>query len=304
MNNNVLVSIVIPAYNAEQYLDEAIQSVLDQDYDPIELIVVDDGSTDRTAEIAQQYGDKITLHRQKNMGQSAAMNNGWKMSRGTILGYLSADDRLMPGCIRKGVAALHAAPAAVVAYPDYELIDEHSHVTGVVRTPDFDEQKLFGTLHCLPGPGALFRRDLYERIGEWSSSLHLMPDLEFFLRSALHGPFVRVPEILAAFRIHSGSTTYRPASFERGEEPFRMVKGFFSQPDLPANIRQWQRQSLANAYLLSGMIHGQSGRIHVAGQRIFRAFLTDFRSAFSKKTVGFLLRIATIQARSMLSRAR
>ena len=94
-----LVSIVIPAYNHATYLDEAIQSILKQDYPNIELIVLDDGSTDNTRAVLAKYAGMFHWETHKNMGQANTLNKGWQMSKGEVLSYLSADDVLLPHAV-------------------------------------------------------------------------------------------------------------------------------------------------------------------------------------------------------------
>src|SRR5437762_6047257 len=86
-----LVSIVVPSYNHGRYLREAVDSIVAQDYPRIELIVIDDGSTDDSPEILRSYGNRFHWERQPNQGQVATLNRGWLMSKGEILAYLSAD---------------------------------------------------------------------------------------------------------------------------------------------------------------------------------------------------------------------
>jgi glycosyltransferase involved in cell wall biosynthesis len=291
---NIPVSIVIPAFNAERYVGAAVKSVLAQTYAPLEVIVIDDGSTDGTFAALQELAPAIRLIRQSNAGQAAALNRGWDMSSGELLGYLSADDLLLPGAIERTAAALAHDPAAVLAYPNFGLIDENAKATGVVHAQDYSERALYRELVCLPGPGALFRRTAFARVGGWNPALRQIPDLDFFLRLALQGPFVHVPEVLAEFRMHGDSATYRPVSRERAEEPIQMVREFFARTDIPPRQRAWQPYTTANAYLLSGMIHGQSGRLGSAMRRFAQAFVTSPRTTLSMKTAGYALRIARI----------
>src|SRR2546427_3382564 len=92
-----LLSIVTPSYNQAAFLEETIRSVLEQDYEPLEYVVVDDGSTDGSAEIAQRYADRLTLVQQENAGQPAAINRGFARTSGELMGYLNSDDTLLPG---------------------------------------------------------------------------------------------------------------------------------------------------------------------------------------------------------------
>jgi glycosyltransferase involved in cell wall biosynthesis len=283
------VSIVIPVYNGRDYVAEAIDSVLAQDHRPLEIIVVDDGSTDDTLAVVERYRDRVTVVHQENAGQSAAMTAGWARASGTLLGYLSADDRLRAGAVAALARALAAAPDAVLAYPDFGLIDATSQPIGAIVTPpDYDEALLFGDLHCLPGPGALFRREAYHRAGPWDQTLRQVPDLDFFFRLALHGPFLHVPQVLADYRRHAGAATYRPATPARADEPLRVVAGYFARPDVPDRIRRYRRTATANALLLSGVMHGSSRRSVRALGRFVRAGLTAPTTLCTRRAAGFV----------------
>ena len=288
--------MVVPAFNAGPYVAEAIESVLAQEYAAFDVIVIDDGSTDDTAAVASRFADRAIVLRQANAGQSAALTAGWARASGDLLGYLSADDRLRPGALAAMARALVDAPDAVLAYPDFGLIDAASDPIGTVTPPDYDEALLIGDLHCLPGPGALFRRDAYQRAGPWDATLRQVPDLDFFLRLALLGPFVRVPQVLADYRRHADAATYRPASAARADEPLRVVARYFQRPDLPERVRRRARAATANALLLSGVMHGTSGRSGVALRRFLRAGLTSPTTLCTRKAVGFVGRSIAAQA--------
>lgn len=282
------VTIVVPVFNGRAYVAEAIDSVLAQDHASLEIIVVDDGSTDDTLAIVERFADRVTVLRQANAGQSAALTAGWARASVDLLGYLCADDRLRPGAVAVTARALVDSRDAVLAYPDFGLIDATSSPTGMVTPPDYDERLLFGHLHCLPGPGALFRRDAYQRAGPWDASLRQVPDLDFLLRLALLGPFVRVPQVLADYRRHAGAATYRPATAERADEPVHVVERYFARPDLPDRVRRHRRVATANALLLSGVMHGTSHRGGRAIGRFLRAGLTSPATLCTRKAIGFL----------------
>jgi glycosyltransferase involved in cell wall biosynthesis len=285
------VSIVVPAYNADAYIAETIDSLLAQDYPDLEIVAVDDGSTDNTGAILTRYADRIKLHHQANAGQSAAMAAGWDLTDGSFIGYLSADDRLKPAAVRRCVEELDARPDVVLVYPDFDVIDESSRLLLTVKPPDFSRRALYGELHCLPGPGAIFRRSAYQKAGPWRTDLRQIPDLDFFLRMALEGDFYHLPEVLAEFRMHAQSTTYRAVAFARGEEPLSMIETLFARPDIPVDVRRWERMARANADLLSAAIHGRSGRAGIAIRRVLSS-LTCPEAAFSRKTLGLVITIA------------
>lgn len=289
--NQPKVSIVIPTYNTGRYVLDAIASVLTQTYQNIELIVVDDGSTDETPELLKSCPGDFIRFRQDNAGQSAAMNFGWKQSSGALLGYLSADDRLHPTAIEKIVALLQSSPDVVLAYPDFCVIDENSFYVRTINAPDYSDELLVANFQCLPGPGALFKRTTWEHVGDWNTELRNIPDMDFFLRFCQHGPFIRVPEPLADFRIHSGSTTYNKSTAARSDEPVRVIQSFFNTADLPKPYIRWKKRAMANAFMLSGFMHGFSGRYALSFKRMAHAAALSPSSIFSRKMISYVIGI-------------
>ncbi len=251
-----LVSIVTPTYNQAQYLAATMDSMLAQDYPAIEYIVLDDGSTDNTAAVLDRYTGRVRWERQANMGQSRTLNKGWRACRGEYIGYLSSDDLLLPHAISTLVRALQVDPSAVVAYCDFDLIDQHGERVGSVRAPDFDHRQMLELLICPPGPGALFRRTVFESTGGWNENLRKIPDFEFWLRAARFGSFVRLPEVLAQYRVHDESASIRPIPEERSMEIVETMRAYWAGSDNAS-----ARRSLASAHLRAAHSHAQSGRI-------------------------------------------
>lgn len=266
-----LVSIVIPAYNHAGYLAQAIDSVLAQDYPSIELIVLDDGSTDATPEVLRKYSGQLYWETQRNTGQAATLNKAWGMAKGEILGYLSADDLLLPGCVSAATEALRASPEIVLTYCDFELIDPQSRVIRTVRAREFDYREMVVNLICAPGPGAFFRRAAFQGVGGWDPALRQMPDYEYWLRLALAGAFERIPRPLAAFRVHEGSATFAATPPEQAEEPVRILRKYFGLAEVPAAIRRHEAQAISNALLVSAQLHLRAGRYRVASGYVWRS---------------------------------
>jgi len=269
-----LVSIVIPNYNHASYLAAAIDSVLNQDYPRVELIVIDDGSTDGSRDILSRYSGRCHCETQPNRGQVVTMNRGWNMSQGEILGFLASDDLLLPGAISRMVRCLVENPDAVLVYPDFNLIDPDSAIVRRVVTPEFDYTEMVTKFVCPPGPGALFRRAAFEKAGGWDESLKQMLDFEYWLRLGLLGRFLRVPEVLAAYRIHEGSQTFAASTSQiRTEEPIEIMQRFFAGDIVPTAIMAKKTQALSYAHLCSAQLHFRVGN--------FGKGLTALRRAFS-----------------------
>lgn len=275
MSTQPLISIVIPVFNQRDYIARAIDSVISQEtrFD-IELIVINDGSTDNVEEVLSGYGNKFELKTISNSGQSAALNYGWSVCRGEFLGYLSADDILLPNAIQRLSDALLSHPSAVVAYGDFETIDSSDRVIRYVKTAAFVFEAMLTKLECPPGPGALFRRSDYVSAGGWNVKLRRMPDYDFWLRMGLKGSFVRVPEALARWRVHEGSQAFSSIPIERANEPIAILENFFGRTDLPIGLLSLQKKSFASALLVSAQLHARSKRYWIA----FNYFLKSIKS--------------------------
>lgn len=284
-----LVSIVIPAYNHAGYLDEAIRSVLCQDYTKIELIVLDDGSTDNTRTVLEKYTGKFQWETQTNMGQANTLNKGWQMSKGQILSYLSADDALLPTAVSTSVECLDANPEVVLTYCDFNLIDPQSRLIRLSPAPEFSYRDMVIKMICHPGPGVFFRRPAFEAAGLWNGALRQMPDYDYWLRLGLLGKFHRIPAVLASFRLHNESQTFAKADPSKSEEPLRIITSFFQRNDIPARIRAAENEALCNAHLATAQLHLRAGRISASCDNLIRAFAIYPPSLLAIRTLRLVL---------------
>ena len=275
-----LVSIVIPAYNHAGYLAQAIDSVLAQDYPRIELIALDDGSTDDTRKVLAGYDSRFFWESHQNMGQAQTLNKGWGMSKGKYLSYLAADDFLLPGAVRTSVEKLKADPGIVLTYCDFNLVDSQSRILRRKRVTGFSYRDLAVRIICQPGPGVFFRRDAFQRAGFWDGFLKQIPDYEYWLRLGLEGKFERIPEVLAAYRVHDQSYSFSPVNGSRAEEIVNVISAHFRNGRLPREIAQAKPEAMSNAHIVSARLHLRSGR--------YAAALKHVGDAFRLHAYGFL----------------
>ena len=284
-----LVSIVTPAFNQAKYLAQTIESVLAQDYPHIEYIVLDDGSTDHTTEVLQAYAGRIQSGRHPNMGQARTLNKGWAMARGSLIGYLSSDDLLESQAVSRLVRALQRHPDVGVVYGDFALIDNGGRQIRTIRAEDYDENRLTVDLVCQPGPGSLFRRELFDRTGGWNESLRQVPDFEFWLRVCRLGRFMRVPEVLAQYRVHEGSASSAAISLERSVEIVNVVTDYWRKKGGEARMR-----AISTANVMAAKNHFQSGRPREGYAQILDAIRSRGRSILElrlwKMVLGSLVR--------------
>jgi GT2 family glycosyltransferase len=271
-----LVTIVVPAYQAAQTVGETLASLSAQTYRNMEVIVVDDGSLDGTAQVVQQAVTRsvgnVHLLRQENAGQAAALNAGWKQASGVYLGYLGADDVLYPHAIAKVVQFLEVHVEFIGAYPDYDLIDANSKVIRRVRAPDYDPHDLVELVVCQPGPGALFRRRAFEQTGGWDPSLQQMPDFDFWLRLTKYGMLARFAEPLAGFRVHEQSLTFGAPTVSRSEEAPKLMAAFLT--DAPKH--RWNSaRAMAWSHVIAARLHLRAGRLGLALRHLKTALQYD-----------------------------
>lgn len=208
-----IVSVVIPVYNHEEYIRESVESALSQDYDNLEVIVVDDGSTDATPEVLRTFGSRIRYIRQKNGGTAAALNTGIRHARGSLISWLSSDDVFLPGMIKRQVAELNKEPSFAMVYADFVEIDSHGKELRVVHCPflpvgEFAIELLKGNF--INGSSVLIRKGCFEHVGLFDESLPTDSDGDMWFRLLKNGyEFGHIPEAFVKYRWHSSNLSHK-----------------------------------------------------------------------------------------------
>jgi hypothetical protein len=200
------------------------------------------------------------------------------LAKGDILGYLSSDDRLRSGAVDAAIAALDDHPDAVACYCDFDLIDEAGSRVRTVRTEEFSTQRLVSDLICLPGPGAFFRRRAFEAAGGWNPNLRQIPDFDFWMRLSRYGKFIRIPKVLAEYRIHPESASYRTITQHRADEIIDVVDAYWHSTC--GHDKTEARASRSMSRLISARSHLSSGRVVLATRRVFEAITIAPSRAF------------------------
>ncbi len=203
-----LVSVVIPAYNSARFLGEAIESVLQQTYPRIEIILVDDGSTDETAEIARSY--PVQYIYQPNRGISAARNAGIARAQGKYVLFLDHDDRLLPEGVKTGVKLLEDHPECAVAVGEHRYIGADGTPIGYSnkRAAGRDHYRMLLEHNFIETPcSALHRRSGLAMTGAFDESVQGAEDFELYLRTARQSTWIAHEEPVAEYRLHESSTS-------------------------------------------------------------------------------------------------
>lgn len=257
-----LVTLVTPTYNQAEYLAETIESVLAQRYKYVDYFVLDDGSTDETRDVLQRYQGRVDFETHPNMGQARTLNKGWAAARGEFIGYLSSDDLLAADAVADAIQLFTSEPDIVAVYSDFDLIDAQGNKIRTVTTQEYCERLMIEDLVCFPGPGAFFRREAFERVGGWNTHLRQVPDFDFWLRLSTLGRFKRLPRVLAQYRIHDDSASFRKIQAERSDEIIGVVDSFWLSQGTRLRAQGYsEKRSRSMAELIASRSHFSSGRL-------------------------------------------
>ena len=227
-----MISVVIPVYNAEPYIAATLDSILGQSFQRFEIIVADDGSTDGTVAIVQQYmarDSRIQLIQNRRLRQSKARNTAIASARFPWIAPVDADDLLMPKRFERQLAYAEAQPD-VVAWGTYStLITSAGEAYNERRDrpttlEEFQALRQQGALITMPNSSCLLRKDIVEAIGGYDSRFDGLEDIEILLRMADYGPILVVPEFLIYYRMHAASTTGSLHSFREQRKHFKYLE--------------------------------------------------------------------------------
>lgn len=198
-----VVSIIIPSFNQGKYIRETIESCLNQDYRPLEVLVLDGASTDETVAVLKSFSaPELRWWSEPDKGVVEAVNKGLKQARGDILSIQSSDDVFLAGAITAAVKELSESPAAGLVYGDVQHIDSHSSLIGadVQGPPDLGEY--LGRQMYIPQPGTCFTRSALDAVGDWRAAHSYAADADFWMRIAVQMPVVKMNRLVAQYRYH------------------------------------------------------------------------------------------------------
>ena len=248
-----LVSVVIPCYNAKRWLKEAINSCLTQKYQPIEVIVIDDGSTDGSLNIIKSYGSKIIYEAGPNRGGNHARNRGFELSKGDYVQFLDADDYLLPQKIKKQIRFLEANDLDVV-YGNWR--HQYHHENGKVELDDIkvsgNQSDILESLladwwvspACL-----LFRRSAIEASGGWDETLRAGQDRDFFLSVAMSGAKIGYqPECDSIYRRYGDVTVSSSSQTRYLKSHIKILEKYEARLNREQMLSSTYKNALAQSY--------------------------------------------------------
>jgi glycosyltransferase involved in cell wall biosynthesis len=247
-----LVSVIIPAYNQGCYLGQAIKSVLDQSYHNLEVIVVDDGSTDDTQQVVKGFcDDRVHYIHQENRGLSGARNTGIRASKGNFLSYLDADDEFLPEALALLTYVLTKSPQIGLVAGQSIRIDDNGHSLGekvIGRIPkDLTRLLLHNPVQVC---NVLVRREWMDQVGFFDESLRAYEDWDLWLRLAKAGcPMISIENTVALYRVHDSQMTLEVERMRQAT--FTVLDKIYNDPCLPESWEALKDKAYSRAYLRS-----------------------------------------------------
>jgi glycosyltransferase involved in cell wall biosynthesis len=263
MSAVITVSAVIPVHNGETYVAAAIRSTLSQSRPPTECLIIDDGSTDGTADVVRQFGDEVAYVHQPQRGVSIARNRGAELARGELVAFLDHDDVWLPSKLELQVAALNEQ-RATMALSAVDMIDGNGAVLGTKRLRARDDlltgMLMFdGTETVSCSSTGVVRRAEFLAAGGFDPALSMSADWDLLLRTVLGGRVAYVDEPLVLYRVHETNMSRDVGLMER--DMSRAFAKAFADPRLPDALRRRKRRAYGRLYrMLAGSYRDAGAR--------------------------------------------
>jgi glycosyltransferase involved in cell wall biosynthesis len=236
------ITVVTPSFNQGQFISEAIESVVAQDYSNAEHWIIDGGSNDETLNILQHgtatpEWNHVKWNSEPDSGQSAALNKGFRLATGEIIGWLNSDDRYRPGCFEAIAQAFAANPEVDVLYGDYTLINEAGGIIKTCKEIEFNRFVLnYHRVLYIATTATFFRRRIFTEENWLNENLHYAMDAEYFIRLATAGyTFKHIPALMADSRLHpeSKSCAHTKQMLQEREDVTRVQSRILQRPRPP-----------------------------------------------------------------------
>ena len=252
-----LVSIITPSYNQAAYLEQTILSVLNQDYAPIEYIVVDGASKDASVEIIKKYADRLAYWvSEKDGGQAEAINKGFARATGEIIAWLNSDDYYLEGAVSAAVKIFEANPDVVLVYGNMLAVDEHGKTFNTLTYKQLTLEDLL-CFQIIGQPAVFMRRSALQKTNSLDATFHFLLDHFLWIQLAQHGRILHANQTWAAARYHAEAKN-RSKAAEFGHEAFRILDAVAQDKRLAPVLATVTRRARASAhrvdarYLLDG----------------------------------------------------
>lgn len=269
-----VVSVIMAAYNHAGFISDAISSVLGQSWKDFELIVVDDGSTDATAEVVASFGDRVRYTYQANQGQGSARKTGIALSSGEYVSFLDDDDVWLPTYLETVMAILQPHPQIGALYAACQVIDDQGNRLPQVMSRIVPPERMYDALvegGWFPPLVVTVRKSVLDDVGPPDEALRGTDDWELWLRVAGKHVFVGIPDVLALYRMHAGGLSANPEHMLQ-DKVRAITKHFGPGEGDPAVWSRVRRRAYGGAYRLAALAHMEN-RDPAAGKHRLRQAL-------------------------------
>lgn len=208
MSNKIKFSIVTPSYNQGEYIEDTIQSLLNQSYKNFEHIVIDAKSTDNTLDVLSKYNHLNWISESDN-GQADAINKGIKLAKGEIFAWLNSDDYYDKETLKLVAEVFDSKPEVNILFGDITYIDKDKNKIDLLSGNSLSYKDLIRCPDIIRQPSMFWRKSLFDEIGLLDEKFHLVMDFDFFLRAAKKYDFFYLPENLSYFRVYDDAKTQK-----------------------------------------------------------------------------------------------
>jgi tetratricopeptide (TPR) repeat protein len=284
-SNSYLVSIITPSFNQAKYLEDTIQSVLNQDYPNLEYIIVDGASTDGSVDIIRKHENQLAWWiSEKDNGQAEAINKGLSHATGEIVAWLNSDDTYLPGTLSAVVKTFEENPDVALAYGNMLAVDENGGIINILRYSQLSLEDLL-CFQIIGQPAVFFRRAALEKAGHLDPTYHFLLDHHLWLRIAMLGRILHVDQTWAAARFHAEAKN-RARAAEFGQEAFRILDwAHQTQPLLAPVLAKVGRRAHASAYRFDARYLLDGGQPWPALMAWMRALLIHPSTALARLNI-------------------
>jgi hypothetical protein len=279
-----LVSVITPSLNQAQFLQQTLNSVLDQDYPDLECLVVDGGSSDGSLEIIRANADRLAWWvSEPDAGQADAINKGLSHVHGDIVAWLNSDDYYLPGAVRAAVRALDDNPDAVLVYGNMQAVDGGGRLINMLRYPQLSLKDLL-CFSIIGQPAVFIRQRALGAAGVLDTRFRLLLDHQLWIRLAALGTITHVDETWAAARYHPAAKNIAQARLF-GPEAFQILKWAEDQPALASVLSATRARARASAHRVDARYLLDAGMPAASLRAWFKALSIHPGTAFARLNI-------------------
>lgn len=268
------VSVIVPAYNGDRYIGQALDSILAQSYRDYEIIVVDDGSEDNTSQIIQKYPNQIYYVYQQNQGVAASRNQGLEVATGEYIAFLDQDDIFLPDKLAQQVPLLDRQPSLGLVNSGWQIVNATGKLVAAVqpwqKLPQLNSADLIIWKPVFLG-AMLFRKSWLDRSGGFDPNLEQTPDVDLILRLAMMNcPAAWVKQATVKYRQHESNASKNVLL--QAQELEQILERFFNRPGLSAEFKQLESESRYQSSIWSAWRLYQTGYLPEMSYYLSKSF--------------------------------